>query len=291
MDLAVLSDIHGNYIAFEKCVEYALSRGVKSFAFLGDYVGELAYPEKTMKMIFEMAEKYDCYFIKGNKEDYWIDYYNNGELGWKDKDSTTGSLLYTYQHLVEKDLNFFKGLPISKKISIKNMPSFTICHGSPYAANQKLVPDNDKIFETLNAVDTSMIICGHTHIQAKFDINGKTVLNAGSVGVPLYSNRKSQFLILHQIDKQWKEEFISMEYDVEKVIEELHLSGLNKLAPYWCIMTENLLRNGNIPHSAALKRAMALCNAETGTCIWPDIPEKYWRQAVEDILVSKQMKV
>jgi len=65
------------------------------------------------------------------------------------------------------------------------MPSFTICHGSPYAANQKLVPDNDKIFETLNAVDTSMIICGHTHIQAKFDINGKTVLNAGSVGVPL----------------------------------------------------------------------------------------------------------
>ncbi|WP_286173276.1 metallophosphoesterase [Clostridium sp. WB02_MRS01] len=42
MDLAVLSDIHGNYIALEKSVEYALSRGVKSFAFLGDYVGELA---------------------------------------------------------------------------------------------------------------------------------------------------------------------------------------------------------------------------------------------------------
>lgn len=67
MDLAVLSDIHGNYIALEKCVEYALSRGVKTFAFLGDYVGELAYPEKTMKMIFEMAEKYNCYFIRGRE--------------------------------------------------------------------------------------------------------------------------------------------------------------------------------------------------------------------------------
>ncbi|PJJ27297.1 metallophosphoesterase family protein [Lacrimispora celerecrescens] len=231
MDFAVLSDIHGNYIALEKCVEYALSRGVKAFAFLGDYVGELAYPEKTMKMIFEMAEKYNCYFIRGNKEDYWIDYYNNGELGWKDKDSTTGSLLY------------------------------------------------------------SMIVCGHTHIQTKFEINGKTVLNAGSVGVPLFSNRKSQFLILHQTGKQWKEEFISIEYDVEKVIEELHTSGLNKYAPYWCIVTENLLRNGNISPGTVLKRAMALCKAETGTCIWPDIPEQYWRQAVEEILVNKQIKV
>ncbi len=291
MDLAVLSDIHGNYIALEKCVEYALSRGVKTFVFLGDYVGELAYPEKTMKMIFEMDEKYNCYFIRGNKEDYWIGYYHNGELGWKDKDSTTGSLLYTYQHLVEKDLDFFKGLPISRKISLKNLPSFTICHGSPYASNQKLVPDNDRIFETLNAVDTSIIVCGHTHIQTKFEINGKTVLNAGSVGVPLFSNRKSQFLILHQAGKQWEEEFISIEYDVEKVIEELHTSGLNKHAPYWCIITENLLQNGNIPPSTVLKRAMALCKAETGKCIWPDIPEMYWRQAVEEILVSRQMNV
>jgi hypothetical protein len=166
------------------------------------------------------------------------------------------------------------------------MPSFTICHGSPYAANQKLVPNNDKALETLNAADTSMIVCGHTHIQTRFEINGKTVINAGSVGAPLFSNRKSQFLILHQTGKQWKEEFISIEYDVEKVIEELHTSGLNKHAPYWCIVTENLLRNGNIPPSIVLKRAMALCKAETGTCIWPDIPEMYWRQAVEEILVK-----
>jgi len=78
---------------------------------------------------------------------------------------------------------------------------------------------------------------------------------------------------------------------VEKVIEELHTTGLNKHAPYWCIVTENLLRNGNISPGSVLKRAMALCKAETGTCIWPDIPEQYWRQAVEEILVNKQIKV
>lgn len=45
MSIAVLSDIHGNYIALKKCLEYALHKGVNTYVFLGDYVGELAYPE------------------------------------------------------------------------------------------------------------------------------------------------------------------------------------------------------------------------------------------------------
>lgn len=43
MKLAVLSDIHGNYLAFRQCVEYALARGINTFIFLGDYTGELPY--------------------------------------------------------------------------------------------------------------------------------------------------------------------------------------------------------------------------------------------------------
>lgn len=80
MDIAVLSDIHGNYIALEKCIEYAKIRDIRTFIFLGDYVGELAYPEKTMKIIYDMSAKYECHFIRGNKENYWIDYLDKGEF-------------------------------------------------------------------------------------------------------------------------------------------------------------------------------------------------------------------
>ena len=72
MEIAVLSDIHGNYIALEKCMNYALKRNIDTFLFLGDYVGELPYPERAMKMLYEIKEKYHCTFIRGNKEDYWI---------------------------------------------------------------------------------------------------------------------------------------------------------------------------------------------------------------------------
>lgn len=284
MDIAVLSDIHGNYIALENCINYALSNNIRTFIFLGDYVGELAYPEKTMQMIYEMSSKYDCYFIKGNKEDYWIDYQTSGEVGWLDNDSTTGSLLYTYRHLTENDIDFFKKLSISQNIAIGDMPQITLCHGSPYKVNQKLLPNNDKTFEIMEAIDTSIILCAHTHIQNKIENRGKTVLNPGSVGVPLNSSGKSQFMILREKDKQWKEEFVGLEYDVEKVIAGLYTSGLDKHAPYWCLVTENLLRDGKISHGTVLARAMSLCNEETGTCIWPSVPEKYWKQAVNEFM-------
>lgn len=38
MNIAVLSDIHGNYVALEHCLEYALSRNTNTFIFLCHYV-------------------------------------------------------------------------------------------------------------------------------------------------------------------------------------------------------------------------------------------------------------
>lgn len=284
MDIAFLSDIHGNYIALKRCIDYALSRNIQSFFFLGDYVGELAYPEKTMQILYDMNVQYKCYFVKGNKEDYWLNYRANGEKGWKDHNSTTGSLLYTYSQLSAKDLDFFGQLQPVQKIAINNMPEITICHGSPYKVNEKLLADSERTCEVMNSIETSIILCGHTHIQSKIEYNGKCVLNPGAVGVPLYSGGKAQFLILHCVDEKWLEEIISLEYDVDRVIREMHEAKLDKHAPYWCLVTENLLRKGNISHGRVLSRAMALCVEKNENCIWPNVPEKYWKQAVEEML-------
>ncbi len=61
--IAVLSDIHGNYIAFQKCLEYALVMGIRTFIFLGDYLGEFPYPQKTMEILYSLKEKYTCFLF------------------------------------------------------------------------------------------------------------------------------------------------------------------------------------------------------------------------------------
>lgn len=284
MKIAVLSDIHGNYIALQKCIDYAIFNGIDTFVFLGDYVGELAYPQKTMEIIYSLKEKYDCFFVKGNKEDYWLDYRANGEMGWNECDSTTGSLYYTYNNLTQKDLEFFKSLSHTAEIEFDEFPSLIICHGSPQRVNEKLLPNNEKTFAIMEENISSYILCGHSHVQCKIEHKGKVVLNAGAVGVSLHGDGKAQFLILEGEKQKWAYEFISLEYDVEKVIADLHISGLVKKAPAWCKVTEHLLRTGEISHGTVLAKTMEFCRKETGECNWPNIPEKYWDLAVQEMI-------
>lgn len=284
MDIAVLSDVHGNHVALKQCIQYALERNINTFIFLGDYAGELAYPQKTMDMLYRLSSQYTCYFIKGNKEDYWINYRTNGERGWIDKNSTTGALLYTYNHLTEKDIIFFQDLSHKSEVVVESMPRLTICHGSPNRTNEKLLPANENTFKVMDKSENSIILCGHTHVQCKIEHNGKVVLNPGSVGVSLHAAGKAQFLILHGQNNNWSEEFICVDYDIERVINDLHESGLSVSAPYWCIVTENLLSTGEISHGSVLTRAMQYCVEDKGFCNWPDVPEKYWKQAVNEMI-------
>jgi putative phosphoesterase len=284
MKIAVLADVHGNYIALERCLEYTIAQDISTYIFLGDYIGELAYPERTMKLLYDIKDMYQCYFIKGNKEDYWLNYRANGENGWKDRDSTTGSLLYAYNSLSEKDMDFFAQLKISQEITIGEMEMITACHGSPFQSNEKLLPDNERTYDIMDRIESDIILCGHSHIQRKIVHNEKMVLNPGSVGVPLFSGGRTQFLILHGENGEWAEEFISLEYDVDRVIKDIQEAKLPEHAPYWSRITRNILRGGNVSHSKVLTRAMELCRENTGECVWPNIAEKYWEQAVNDLI-------
>lgn len=57
MKAAVLSDIHSNYHAFRACFQDAQMHGVDGFIFLGDYVSDLAEPEKTLDLLYEIRAK------------------------------------------------------------------------------------------------------------------------------------------------------------------------------------------------------------------------------------------
>ena len=282
LKIAVLSDIHGNYLALQKCLDYAVNLGIDTFIFLGDYVGELAYPQKTMDILYSVKKQFKCFFVRGNKEDYWINYEKEPKE-WKEYDSTTGCLYYTYRNLTEKDLQFFQSLSMKEDLTFGSLLPITICHGSPRNISEKLLPDNENTYFIMESNSTDYILCGHTHIQGKIVHDGKIVLNAGSVGVPLQSNGKAQFMILCGLQGLWNYEFVSLEYDTENVIADLHSSGLSRKAPYWCKVSENLLRTGEISHGTVLKRAMTLCKDKFGECNWPNVREECWAQAVKEL--------
>lgn len=62
--------------------------------------------------------------------------------------------------------------------------------------------------------------------------------------------------------------------------------GLDWKAPMWTVLTQEVLRTGKDRTMSVLIRATELCKIETGEADWPDIPDKYWEQAAEEIGIT-----
>ena len=90
MNIAVLADIHSNHVALETCIAEAKKRHAEEFLLLGDYLGELAYPERTLELLEKIRKEYSCTFIRGNKEDYWINHKNGNHGDWVWKAGASG---------------------------------------------------------------------------------------------------------------------------------------------------------------------------------------------------------
>ena len=281
MDIAVFSDIHSNYIALQTCFEYCITKGITNFLLLGDYVTDCPYPQKTMEILKIMKQHFNCVFIRGNREEYLLNYQKKGEQGWKDG-SASGSLLYTYENLTVRDLNFFRTMPIYGAFTNGNYPGFEYCHGSPTDCSELLFRDKRNTRRTLSNLKTDILVHGHNHVQEVYEYRGKKSVNPGSIGIPWYHGGKTQFIIMHGDGRFWETECLQLEYDRAQLLKDFESSGLMERAPAWAALTMHTIRTGVDLNEIVLLRAMQLCSADKGEAKWPDIPEIYWAFALRE---------
>ena len=281
MDIAVLSDIHGNYSALQACIDVAMGRGITNFVLLGDYVTDCPNPRKTMDMIYVLKQYFSTYIVRGNREEYLLNYRRNKEGNWR-KGSASGALLYTYENLTDKDFNFFDSLPTYGIFQQKGIPGFEYCHGSPNEVSEPLFKEKRNTKKVLSHLKTDLLLHGHNHVQETYIYRGKKGVNPGSVGIPWYYGGKTQFAIIHGNGKNWEEELFQLEYDRKEILRDFKNSGICSYAPAWAAVTMHTIRTGVDLNQTVLLRAMRLCEQERGVVRWPNIPEKYWAIALKE---------
>ncbi len=281
MDIAVFSDIHGNHTALQACFDKSVSKGITNFLLLGDYVTDCPNPQKTMEMIYMLRKYFTVWMIRGNREEYLLDYRKKGDNIWK-KGSASGSLLYTYKNLTTKDLNFFDSMPNYSVWRKDGYPSFEYCHGSPSSSREVMLPNGRNTRRIVTHLKTSLLVHGHHHEQSCCSFRDKRAINPGSIGVPWSYGGRTQFCILHGNNKTWEEEFFQLEYDRKEILKEFSSSGLMEIAPAWSAVTMHTIRTGIDLNEKVLLRATQLCEQEMGFAKWPDIPERYWALALKE---------
>lgn len=283
MKIAVLSDIHSNYPALRACVDYALEEGATHFLFLGDYVSDCAYPQKTMKLLYHIRDHYPSWFIKGNREEYLINHKYGAKDGWTTPSSAGGSLLYTFENLTPQDIEFYESLEISGRMKLEGYPDFLYCHGSMEESRGSLKFGSDEAKNALKSISETMIIAGHTHKQGIYEYDNKKIVNVGSVGVPFFYDGKAQFGMLTSKDQQWDVSLHQIDYNRHETITDIYESNLHGRAGTWAKLVEETILTGIDRASECFHMVLDNYKERTGSSYGCHLYEEDWEKAAETL--------
>lgn len=227
MKVAVISDIHSNFKAFEAFLSYIEEHPVEAIIGLGDYVTDMPYPRRTLDMLYDLMKKYPCYILRGNREEYLLNHDKKNQ-GWHIS-SPSGALLYTYENIIREDLEFFESLPSMTRVQIGDCPELLLCHGTPEEIRGNMKFDLEQQERVMKTLPTKYFLGGHTHYQQVEKMYGKTYINPGSLGLAIdEKGGHAEFAVLEGSKDGWEVEFISVPYDLEEMTKAFAESGVDE---------------------------------------------------------------
>ena len=277
--IALISDIHGNYKALEAFLQYIAGHPVDGMICLGDYVTDSPYPERTMALLYEMRRLYECWMLRGNREDYLLNNRDNAE-GWKPS-SANGTLFYTLRHMTETDLAFFASLPTERELCLEGCPALYLCHGTPGRVRGNVHEEAGLKEKVLRELSYPYLLGGHSHHQETDSRFGATYINPGSLGFAVDGvGRHAQFAILTGTSEKWEAEFLSVPYDVESYLQDFAKSGVDEVGMTLNRAIKKSLVTG-VNYFFKCILAMEQRAKEMGLASVPQVPESEWEKLAE----------
>jgi len=215
--IAILSDIHANLPALEAVWADVEREEISEVYHLGDLVGYNPYPAETVAFVREkqipgLAGNYDL-AVAGRDPDPVAAYLKKGI-------SAVGRTAYdwTRKRVSDEDCEFLLGLPLRLDLEIEGL-RLTLVHGSPQSIREYLYPDapEEKLRGLLSPTGADLLLCGHTHKPMVRPVDGRLVVNPGSVGKPKDGDPRAGYLILNLEDGRVEPELRRVVYPVDKV--------------------------------------------------------------------------
>ena len=203
MKFAIISDIHGNYIALKNILEDAEKSGVDGFIFAGDYCIRAPWPSEVIDKMMSLE---NSYAVLGNEEKYL--HLTPGDDGQSEVS------YWARRQLSDEQMAWLDNLPRRIDTVIEGV-GVHICHPSSefidkceykfgktsllalhygdrtptheenleYVRGQLLADEEFK--ERARKLDKGVYIFGHSHDQFFLEFEGRWFINPGSCGLPL----------------------------------------------------------------------------------------------------------
>lgn len=230
MRLGLLGDIHGNAAALSAVLEKAQALEVEALCLTGDFVGYYHDPKKVLDLI----ALWDYWAVRGNHEDMLSEALADSQKAELCRKKYGSGVDRAVAELGESQLAFLDRLPVSLDIQLGGC-SVLLAHGTPWSTDAYLYPDSDEaLWHRVAECTADYIVLGHTHYQMTRSVNGKQIINPGSVGQPRDRVPGAAWTILDT--ESGKIEHRRESYDIAALTERTKV--LDPELPYlWNVLT------------------------------------------------------
>ncbi len=202
MRLAVISDIHGNSKALEATIYSAIENKCDGFIFLGDYGTDFVEIHYVLEMIRWCQKNYPTYVIKGNREDYILDYLDGKHPDWQNS-PTKKAIILSAENMTQEDIYFIRNLSDCKIIDFDGGSKVILSH------TLKL---NKQYRDLIQDGKVKTLLFGHSHSSGSWHSSGCDIFNPGSIGLP--DDGVSTYGILENIGNDFIFDIKSVSYDM-----------------------------------------------------------------------------
>ena len=180
MQIAIISDIHGNCFALDLVLADIRRQGIENIVCLGDAIQGGAQPAETVARLREIG----CPVVMGNADAWLLD----GPESTPNESSTAQQIAvrdWGLTQLSQDDLHFMRQFQPTIRIELTAAQTLLCFHGSPHSFNDIILPETSEetLSGFLNGFDVTLLAGGHTHTQQIRRLDSSSwYLNPGSVG-------------------------------------------------------------------------------------------------------------
>ncbi len=218
MKIAAIYDIHGNLPALEAVLREIDQAGPDLILVGGDFItGPM--PLATLDRLMQLGER--AHFIRGNNEREVVAALDGLPLDSSMPAEVQEMISWSAQQLNRNQRDFLAVLPEQFSIHVDGLGDVLFCHGSPRSDEEIITAATPeaRLRTILSGVTQQIVVCGHTHMQFDRTLDGKRVVNAGSVGMP-YGEPGAYWLLA-------RPEVVlrRTSYDLARAAEQIRVSG------------------------------------------------------------------
>jgi predicted phosphodiesterase len=189
-----LGDVHGNLAALEAALAQIESLSIRRVFVTGDLVFEGSEPLQTWIRLQSIG----AHLVRGTS-DLALATIDPDTLRPMDENQLERARLFrkARKSLGDIILRRLRGLPDRIRIALPDGFEILVCHGSPRDPTEGIDHDlpDDEVRGLLDGVSADIVVCGCTHVPFVRDLDGRKVVNVGSVG-DAPEGRRAHFTVI-----------------------------------------------------------------------------------------------